>query len=560
MKKFISAFLSLTLLSTQVGAFEGKTHDLIVNTQLNYDWSSILVNKIRRYMKINDMGDPFNARFQEAMVIKADLAQYLNEDSQDLMQNLGDIIGLNLLKTSTQFTIEGMNYKIDDFKTDLKTTEQLKDGISLAMDFSAADVKLGADKIVLGIVIPGKEGKKSPVLNIEIVNPQIQAAHPDLVNFFAKIKIQDNTDHFKLLIENTDFENMAEMLLKDPDSISFKYDLIVPPVQIKIGNKSLDFSPEKIKALLIKKEKGLKGLLLAQFAAQLGQGMGEKALKVMETYKLKKDYWIDAEIQTAFKLLKFNSDVIENYVEIVSRGDFCTTDKFKKMGINCTRNPLTPAPASRLTDGLHRKSLEFMKELINRNDAAVVVTASEDYINKLLVSTFDAGLWTDTLKEYDFELGPGKMVARMDQEGDTFTLYLDVIKKLKGAQRLALGAQVVRFPLSLKTSIKIENKGRTPIIIVKAEDVDLSDELILNGRPDLGMESNISGLRMKKKVLETLKKEVSAAKGKILMDLSYPEIRGMGLENTYFKSDGTGRMHAYLRLIDLTEGLNQPID
>lgn len=560
MKKFISAFLSLSLLSTQVGAFEGKTHDLIVNTQLNYDWSAIVVNKIRRYMKINNMGDPFVARFEEPMVIKADLTQYLNEDSQDLMQNLGDIIGLNLLKTSTQFTVQGLNYKIDDFKTDLKTTEEQKDGISLAMDFSAADVRLGADKITLGIVIPGKEGKKSPVLNIDIVNPQIQAAHPDLVNFFAKIKIQDNVDHFKLLIENTNFENMAEMLLKDPDSISFKYDLIVPPIQIKIGNKSLDFSPEKIKALLVKKEKGLKGLLLAQFAAQLSQGMGERALKVMEQYKLKKDYWIDAEIETAFKLLKFKSHVVDNHVEIVSSGDFCTMENYKSLGVNCTQNRKTLLPNSRITPTLHRNSMLFMKELIDRNDAAIVLSASEDYVNKLLVSTFDAGLWSETLKEYKFELGPGKMVARMDEQGETVSLYLDVVKKIKGAQRIALGAEMIRFPLVMKASIKIENQGRTPIIIVKAEDVDLSDELLLNGRPDLGMESNIKELRMKKKVLATIKKELAAAKGEILMDLKYPELRGMGLENTYFKSDGSGRIHAYLRLIDLTAGLNQPID
>ncbi len=556
----ISAFLSFTLLSTQVGAFEGKTHDLIVNTQLNYDWSAIVVNKIRRYMKINDMGDPFVARFEEPLVIKADLTQYLNEDSQDLMQNLGDTIGLNLLKTTTQFTVQGLNYKIDDFKTDLKTTEELKDGISLSMDFSAADVKLGADKITLGIVIPGKQGKKSPVLNIEIVNPQIQAAHPDLVNFFAKIKIQDNVDHFKLLIENTNFENMAEMLLKDPDSISFKYELIVPPVQIKIGNKSLDFSPEKIKALLTKKEKGLKGLLLAQFAAQLSQGMGERALKVMEQYKLKKDYWIDADIETAFKLLKFKSNIIDNHVEIASSGDFCTLENFKLLGTNCTKNRKTLVPDSRISPTLHNKSMLFMKDLIDRNDAAIVLSASEDYVNKLLVSTFDAGLWSETLKEYKFELGPGKMVARMDEPGETVSLYLDVVKKIKGARRLALGSKFIRFPLVIQASIKIENEGRTPIIIVKAEDVNLSDDLLLNGRPDLGMESNIKELRMKKKVLATIKKEIAAAKGDILMDIKYPELRGMGLENTYFKSDGSGRIHAYLRLIDLTAGLNQPID
>jgi hypothetical protein len=134
------------------------------------------------------------------------------------------------------------------------------------------------------------------------------------------------------------------------------------------------------------------------------------------------------------------------------------------------------------------------------------------------------------------------------------------VKKIKGAQRLALGAQVIRFPLVMKASIKIENEGRTPIIIVKAEDVNLTDDLLLNGRPDLGMESNIKELRMKKKVLATIKKEIAAAKGEILMDIKYPELRGMGLENTYFKSDGSGRMHAYLRLIDLTAGLNQPID
>jgi hypothetical protein len=560
MKKIISFVLALSIFSSQGMAFEGQTHDIIVNTQLNYDWSSLLVNKIRRFMKVNDMGDPFNDRFEESIVIKADLAEYLNEESTDLMQNLGDIIGLNLLRTSTQFTVNGLNYKIGEFKTDLKTTEDRPDGISLAMDFSAAKVKLGAEKITLGIVIPGKEGRKSPVLNIEIVNPAIEAAHPELVSFFAKIKIQDNQDHFKLLIENTNFEHMAKMMLEQPESIKFSYDLIVPPVQIKIGSKSLDFSPEKIKQLLIRKERGLKGLLLAQFAAQLSQGMGERALKVMETYKLKKDYWIDSDIETAFKLLKFKSHVFDNHVELVSSGDFCTVDKFKTLGAGCTKAKVTKSPSSRLTAAHHLKSMGFMRELINRNDAGIVVSASEDYVNKLLTSTYDAGLWNETLQEYKIDLGPGRMAVRMDEQGETATLYLDVVKKIKGIQRAALGAQEVRFPMAIKTSIKIVTEGRTPIVIIRAEDVDLRDELLLNGRPDLGMTSNISQLRMKKKVLKMVKTELLAAKGEVLMELKFPELRGMGLENTQLKSDGSGRMHAYLRLIDLSEDLNGFVD
>jgi hypothetical protein len=40
-------------------------------------------------------------------------------------------------------------------------------------------------------------------------------------------------------------------------------------------------------------------------------------------------------------------------------------------------------------------------------------------------------------------------------------------------------------------------------------------------------------------------------KGKDILDLRYPELKGLGLETVEFVSDGNGRMNALMKLSDL---------
>jgi hypothetical protein len=88
--------------------------------------------------------------------------------------------------------------------------------------------------------------------------------------------------------------------------------------------------------------------------------------------------------------------------------------------------------------------------------------------------------------------------------------------------------------------------------------MDTSNETLLNGKPEMGVVSNIHSLRLKKKVLATLRAETAGLENTDVLELQYPEFRGLDLDKVNFVSDGNGRMNALILLKD-DEGKATPV-
>lgn len=184
----------------------------------------------------------------------------------------------------------------------------------------------------------------------------------------------------------------------------------------------------------------------------------------------------------------------------------------------------------------------------------LAASISEDYLNKLLVTTYDAGLWKSALDEAGVELGPNKVTMRMDRKGDSGTLIMDVIYKASRFEAFTLGAKEIRFPLVLNISVRIEKHNDEPVAIVRLNDVDLTDDTLINGKPEFNIVSSIGSIpRFKGKVVNTIKEKLSSLTNKDIVELRYPEFKDLGLEKVDFLSDGNGRMNAMLSLKDLME-------
>lgn len=554
MRRITSLMLTFTLLAGQVHAEAFKAPDILVDSKLDFDWSGVLVSKVRRLLKNYGISDPFKQKINEPIVVSESLIEgYLNPQSKELVSELGNLVGLNILRAKTKVTLYGLSYDIKDFKTELKATEEHKDGLVIASDFSASQLNVSADKVRLSLVLPGKNNES--VLDIDIVNPVVHANEERLINFYAKVKIKDNADSYKLLMENADFDRMAQNIAESPGAIDLRYDkIIVPEISLRVGNRNLDFSPAKIEKLLKERHEGIKGLLVAQFSSLLKKGLGTSILKVIEKYEIKKEYWLDANVlKSQIGISQFTSSFTRNNLEIKMPGDFCTSEKFLSLKKGCLKSKVTQVSKSRLSNNLHLSSVDHMKDLIEGGSANIVASISEDYVNKLLVTTYDAGLWKETLDEAGVMLGPNKIFMRMDERGDSGTLYMDVLYQPKKLERIAVGAKEVRFPLILKVALRIEKHDNTPTVIIRLNDVDLSESTLLNGRADLGLVSNINSLRFKKKIIKTITKEIGKFKNKDVIELRYPEIKGLGLDKVEFVSDGNGRMNVLMRLQDLID-------
>lgn len=550
--------IATCLLITGAMADEFKSPDILVNSKLDYNWSGILINRFRVLLKNYRIDDPFKAQFTEPLVITEDkVKNYLSAESLSMVNDFSNVIGLEIADSKTKVEMAGFAYEIKDFTTDLKSSAEMKDGLILASDVSASELALSAEKVTFSINIPVRGTNKStPILKVDVIRPKISAREHELIKFFTKIKIQDQKDSYKFNILKADFNNMAQNLLINPQHVDFSYEgLVIPNVSIKIGSKTITFSSQKIENFMRTRHEALKGIILAQLASTLTDGTAHAAFKVLDKVTLPKEHWFESEIiKSQVSISQFASTLGENHLEVKMPSDFCTMKKFKLLKEKCLGSKDTLTSDSRIDAKLHEKSLTNMKDLMDVGDANLVASVSEDYLNKLLVTTYDAGLWKDALVQAGVELGPGKVTLRMDKKGDSGTLYMDVAYRPNTMERVVLGTNLIQFPLVLDVSLRIEEQDEEPVVIVRLNEVDLSDDLLLNGRPQLGYVSNIGAIpRLRGKVLKTIREKVSNLKARDIVSLKYPELKGLGLENVDFLSDGNGRMNAMMRLEDLLQ-------
>jgi hypothetical protein len=549
MKKLFILASGLLLFTSLGFAQNFESPDIIVDTQLDSDWSGVLVSKIRRLLKNYGEKDPFTQKFDETVVLtEASIKDYLNPSAKHLVAELGTIIGLDLLDGKTQVSVKGLSYDVKGFKTDLKTTKDKQKGVSVSSDFSASRIVVTADKLTLSLVLPGKN--KLPLLNIDIVRPTIQASGDKLIKIYGELNIEDKGSNFKLNLEKANFDKMSEALTQlQGEGISLDYETInVPEVSILAGTKTLSLDTKKIQQLLFSKKDAFKSLLVAQFAAMLKSGFAEKLLQVIDKVSFEKEYWVDTEeVFSGIRIDSFNGDSEGNHLEARLSGDFCTRETYQSFGNECVNNKLTRPRSSRLNQQLHDESIKNMRNIVDRGDANILLSVSEDYVNKILVSTIDAGLWSDMLDGAGVKLGPNKPFFRLDEKGSRFgTLYMDLLYTPKKLEQLAVGAKEVRFPLILKAGLKIKDQDGVPVIIIHIEDIDTSNDTLLLGRKDLGLISNIHNLRFKKKIISTMREETKSLANSDVLELPYPELMGLGLEKVDFISDGNGRMNALM--------------
>lgn len=553
MKKIAGLFLTGILVIGQAQAQNFKSPDIMIDSKLDYNWSSVLFTKFRQLLENFKMTDPFVGRFPENKLMnESKIGDLLPVTSRELINDLGNAVGLEFIKGETKVWIEGLAYDVKGFQTNVKANNVLADGIVIGTDFVASEVNMAADKITFSLTIPGRNN--SPVFSVQVIHPFIRAKEENLINFFAKIKVQDQKDHYKLSILDANFDKMADHMVSRPQDIDLNYEkIIIPKVSVKVGNKTINFSQEKIENYLRQNHEGLKGILLAQVADTLRSNTSHAALKVLEQYKLNKEYWIaTAALQTQFEIESFNSSPNGDNIQINMPGDFCTKEKFKQMKDRCIQSKITQTAPSRITKKFHTDSIKIMKTMMEEGNGNLVASISEDYLNKLLVTTYDAGYWKTALDEAGVDLGPNKVILRMDKRGDSGTLIMDVIYKPSNMERLMVGSRIIRIPLVLDVSVRIEKHDNDPVVIIRLNEVDTSYETLINGLPKDNIISTVKDVpRFKSKVASAISAKLSSLRNKDILELRFPEFKGLGLDKVEFISDGTGRMHAIMRLEDL---------
>jgi hypothetical protein len=482
---------------------------------------------------------------------------FLPASSRAIVRDFGNVLGLDFFNAKTKVSLHGFEYEVKGFKTDLKALENNGGDFRAKIALSASEIYVEAGKISLDVAIPAQDGRSTPVISIDLIKPVIRANNDSLVKLLTSIQILEG-EKLGLKIDDLNLDEMARNLVSS--NVELDYETIhIPKISVRIGTKLINFDPDKIRAYLRKNHEGIKGFILAQTARALKSGVSGAYLALAEKLQVERKYWLPTPfIRSQIKINDVTGFKTSNDFVVDLLGDFCTVAAYDSMKDDCVNRKVTQTAPSRLTPQLHEQSLQILRDFMARGEADMMASASEDYLNKLLAGTIDAGLWKDGLDKAGIKLGPNKVMLRLNKEGDTGMLVLDGIYKMKKLEAIATGVKEIRFPLVLNVGIRFEkqqkNQQEVPTLIIRSHSVDTSDEVLIKGIPELGVESSIGRVtRFRGKVLGTIRKAVAGFEGTDILPIPMVELAGLSLEDANFHSDGKGRMYGTLKLEDVID-------
>lgn len=523
--------------------------DIVLQTRLDENNSPMFIEQARSVIMNNGFSDPY--RYQLKKPIEFSLDEEISEassESQEWLRELQDFLKIKLFESSYDLQINDLSYDITDYDVKLKASRE-----NNGFNFTARNLiyrpRLSASSIKF-IVSLNRSGNYQPIsFEIALVRPFFhlnKEASVDISMSWGSLLANSGFDvHFK----EVDLTKLFLDLSDDPESYVFDWeDLIVPDLRIKIGSKTVIIDQEKVKNYIRSRREEFKFAIIDLIVTEKKLKAGEKFLiKPDVKFSIPRQFGFHSDINGEFLIEK--DELISTYVirhELT--GVFCLpvilSTGFGTKTCEGLRKPL--APRRQITQEQHTESLKMFSELFEQRHASIGLSVSEDYINRLLRTIVEGGLFNMNGKE--FSLGPQKAFALSDKKGDEFSLFVDIVYKTEPGLRLLLGKKELRFPVKLMAKLSIEHKDEIPFLMIDISRDASTDDLLRHGLPKFGLESNLRSSRFKKKVIKAIKKEVADFVGKRLVEVNLKELKGSYLENMQFIADGQGRAMAIVKL------------
>jgi len=558
MKFFFAVIAALSLSATPSRAVDEPTTipDIILASRLDLAWSEMLIARLRRYVMNLNLGDPLGARVDKDIEI-ADISprDVLAPSSRRMVSEVGAMVGLHLTEARSKIVVRNLEYKLDSVTTDLRPLVRNPDGQVFDGIFAARGASIGADAIELVLEIPTAGRRRLPLIKVTIRKPFIKTAETFPIVAQAQVQVVEEASALSFKVLNSSFESLANLMGKNPDAFELGFETIdIPDVSISIGNRRMNIEPDKVRQAIVSRQQIIKELLIEQLRGQLRQGIAQKALDLVQTVKIPKEYWVTVDkMQMQLKVARISGARGNQNVIVRVDSDFCTLVKWGESAENCVNTKVTtPAPSVTTPEKL-RNSIDEMKATLGQGDVNMVASVSEDYINKLVSTTVDAGYFDQKMLESGATFGPKKTFVRLNERGDTGTLYVDINYRLSGVQSVLVGGNSIRFPLVLKCTMKIvKSPAGYPLVVFNVKEAVLDNRTLRRGFPELGLPSTVERLRrFESKVVKTIRDTVRPMIGQDIIQLELPVFQGVGLESLEFVSDGLGRASAHANLEDV---------
>lgn len=520
--------------------------DVLIKSRFDLNSSRSFIDQLRSVLIRNNFGDPYNQVFDRK--IEVDLASVLGEmprDTQKWILELQNLLKLQIFNSEYRLVAEGLGYRIEDFNSQFSPLPSRNSPrVEYVTHNYVQSLTLEAKRIAFEVLLKKTQNGDPITFKIELVKPKFHVSPQLVMDLPMGWSTILDPDNLLITLHSINLETIIEAMVAQPDLIDLDMeDLLLPEVSVRVGRKEIKFDNEKIEKFLNKNKRSFKLGILELLKTRLNGKFANVLKDNPLNFSVPRTFEINNHIHAILKL----QDVTANnsgILQFAMDGTFCrvNTKAFLK---TCPKGEVFVKPPRRTIDqNTSDRSSRFLNREIIETSSNLAFSISEDFLNRLVEATIEAGLWEGILGE-DVELGPESAFVLADEKGPTLSLYLDIIYHLKGAQRVLVGRSQLRFPVRLKISLLTEVVNEIPYFRIKVSEVATTEEMVLKGLPHLKLVSTVGNVpRFRKKVLKSVLEDVSEFGNKTLVDLDLPELKGTVIEQLQFSSDGMGRANA----------------
>jgi hypothetical protein len=522
-------------------------HDVIFKSRFDLDSSQGFIQQLRIFLSHNNFGDPYNQELKKSISIDLNaLLDEVPEDTQTWIRTLQSILKIKLFESDYKVVVENLGYSLKDFNAEFRTGPIAEERIEYVTINYVNGLRLKADKISFVLELKTTQADEKIKFRIDLIAPEF-LVRPELnANLPMGWLTTLQGDNVLLRLEKIDIKDVMEKIAKNPHLIDFKMqDLLMPKISAKIGSKIVTLDQEKIKNFLLSRRESFKKGILDILNVKLGDRFSNIIIDNPKELKLPRTYVLSEEVSAVFKI---DQMLVNNtgIVQIGLDGFFCDLLPTRENNF-CRDHQLKTDPRRPIDPDLYRRSLRELNRTIIERKANIAVSVSEQFLNELIDATIKNGLWDNILNGKDFKLGAERSFILAEEKGELFSLYLDIIYKLKGTDRILVGRPELRFPVKLMIALKVVEIQDIPHFEISVKKVATDEKLLLSGVPSLNLPTTVNGVpRFRKKVVNSILSEVNAFEGQTLIDVEVKELIGTYFHRLELYSDGLGRGTATL--------------
>jgi hypothetical protein len=579
--------LLVMLVGSLTAQAKQKNYDILVYSKTETQWNLFLLQEFRTFMNNFSLGiDPLHVVNDNAPLVydEASINDFVSENARILIQKIENASGIDILNVKPELIVDGVGYKLEELIPRAKAVENRKGDVTFKTDMTMKGVDVFANELNLTFVLPKLvNGRKIPALEVKIIRPRVTIDYDFDINFKVDVTVEEHKKHVQLKFANGNFDHIINSIKDQPEFFNITYDdLIVPHVNLNLMGRDFAVNSDKVKEIIETHKPSLQAIMLEQLGALFEKNGAMDVLENFHDEKFSKEHWINTTEPTSLPMYLGIDDISvvdDGIVKMSINGEFCTFENYVIYKEKCGKNRKTKTPKSTITQANIRYSDQFARDMLKQDDVKFIATLSDDYINKIMSTTIDAGYWDDIKKELEIEIGDRGAFAKLNEQGDTASVYLDVIYDVGGLGGFLLNIRKIRFPITLKVKARVENmmaemedpvtgeitRGDFPHVVFNIFDVDLDENNFRYGIDEYDLPSNVMQVRkiLRGTVIKKIKKALfdydapedrlkyRKWKGTDLPGLLFPELSDMQLDKMKVKSDGHGRLMLILNGSDV---------